>query len=220
MDNVSGMKLYVNGVLQVSTNPFTNAPCATNDITTLGTWGDANIRHFNGSMDEVRLWNFARTQAAVQADMKHELTGTESGLIAYYNFNQGESGGSNPTVTSLQDLAPNAFFGALNNFSLNGQVSNWICSEVRVPTSLNESLQVEYLNIFPNPTNGNINIIMEEEGLFSVQIFDLTGKLAFQKLNCDLSTQIDLADIRNGLYMVVLTGNNKKYLGKIVVQGR
>jgi hypothetical protein len=220
VDNVNGMKMYVNGVLQASTNPYTSAPCAANDITTLGTWGDANIRYFNGSIDEVRLWNFARAQAEVQSDMNHELTGSESGLIAYYNFNQGESGGSNPTVISLQDLTMNAFVGTLNNFNLNGQVSNWICSDVSVPTSLHESSQVEYLNIFPNPTSGNINIAIEDEGLFLVQIFDLTGKVVFQKLNHDNKTPIELAQISNGLYIIILTGGSKNYMGKIVIQSR
>jgi len=218
VDNVSGMKMYINGVLQADTNPYTNAPCAANDITALGTWGDANIRYFNGSVDEVRMWNFARTQTEVQSALNHELTGSESGLIAYYNFNQGESGGNNPTVTNLQDLTPNGYIGNLTNFTLNGQVSNWVCSEVSLPTSIEGSIPIEYLNIFPNPTNGTINLIMEEEGLFSVQIFDLTGKLVLQEENHDQRAPIELGGINNGLFIVVLSGSSKKYIGKVVVQ--
>jgi len=220
VDHVNGMKMFVNGVLQASTNPYANSPCATNDMTTLGTWGDANIRYFNGSIDEVRLWNFARTQAEVQADMNHEVTGSESGLIAYYNFNQGESGGSNPGITDLQDLTSNEFIGTLINFNLNGQVSNWICSDASLPTPLKESLQVEYLNIFPNPTTGNINIVMENPGLFSVQIFDLTGKLVLFKERYDNRTSLELANISTGLYLIFLKGNGKKYMGKIVIHSR
>jgi len=38
-------------------------------------------------IDEVRLWNKARTQAEIIADMGKPLSGTEPGLVAYYNFN-------------------------------------------------------------------------------------------------------------------------------------
>jgi hypothetical protein len=190
----------------------------------LGTWGDAKIRYFDGSIDEVRLWNFARTQAEVQADMRHELMGSESGLIAYYNFNQGASCGSNPTVTSLQDLTTNAFIGTLNNFKLNGQISNWICTDAGGATalqdSLQDSLQVEYFNLFPNPTSVNINIAMENEGLFLVQIFDLTGRLVIEHQNHDNKTPIELGQISNGLYIVILVGGSKNYIGKIVLQSQ
>ncbi len=55
-----------------------------------GTW-------FDGTMDDVRVWNVARTQAQIDADFKTELTGSEPGLAAYWTFNGG----------SLQDLTAN-----------------------------------------------------------------------------------------------------------------
>ena len=44
---------------------------------------------FNGIIDEVRLWGSARTQEQIQATMKTTLTGRESGLIGYWNFDDG-----------------------------------------------------------------------------------------------------------------------------------
>jgi hypothetical protein len=52
------------------------------------------------TLDEVRIWGYARSQAELQAAMNHELTGTESGLIAYYNFNQ-------PDNSTLYDMTGN-----------------------------------------------------------------------------------------------------------------
>ncbi|MEL6191333.1 MAG: LamG-like jellyroll fold domain-containing protein [Bacteroidota bacterium] len=40
-----------------------------------------------GSLDEIRLWNTARSQAEIQANKDQELIGNEAGLIAYYNAN-------------------------------------------------------------------------------------------------------------------------------------
>ncbi|EDN70577.1 conserved hypothetical protein [Beggiatoa sp. PS] len=43
-------------------------------------------RLFEGQIDEVRIWNTARTQAEIQANMNITLQGNESGLVAYYPF--------------------------------------------------------------------------------------------------------------------------------------
>ena len=41
---------------------------------------------FVGSMDDVRVWSKALTAAEVKANYNVKLTGTETGLLAYYNF--------------------------------------------------------------------------------------------------------------------------------------
>lgn len=123
--DTTGMRMYINGVLQSSTNPYNVTPCTTNDITALGRWGNFNIRHFKGSIDEVRIWDYVRTQSEIQNSLNSQLSGTESGLVAYYNFNQGVAGGTNPTINNLHD-ALNNFNGTLHNFTLSGPSSNWL----------------------------------------------------------------------------------------------
>ena len=44
---------------------------------------------FQGQIDEVRVWNVARTPGDLQANMSHELTGNEAGLAAYYRMSDG-----------------------------------------------------------------------------------------------------------------------------------
>jgi hypothetical protein len=46
----------------------------------------AVTKHFAGLIDEVRIWNVARTQAAIGATMSQLLTGTEPGLVGYWAF--------------------------------------------------------------------------------------------------------------------------------------
>jgi len=41
-----------------------------------------------GGLDEVRIWDYARQQAEIQADMGAALTGDEPGLIGYWNFEE------------------------------------------------------------------------------------------------------------------------------------
>ena len=38
----------------------------------------------SGAIDEVRLWNVARTEAQLRANFKKEITATEAGLVAVW----------------------------------------------------------------------------------------------------------------------------------------
>jgi hypothetical protein len=44
---------------------------------------------FNGTISELRIWSYARSQSDVKADMSSELTGAEAGLIGYWRLNEG-----------------------------------------------------------------------------------------------------------------------------------
>ncbi len=110
----SSFLIYKNGVLE-ETIP--------------GTWGSTNIGDFligsdfdifsalDGSLDEIRIWNYARSAIEIANTIEIELTGSESGLVAYYNFN-------GVTGTLLSDLSPNGLDGTLTN--MDG--SEWVSS--------------------------------------------------------------------------------------------
>jgi len=55
---------------------------------------------FVGLIDEVRIWNIARTEAEIRSDMNSELTGDESGLVAYWKFDEATDG-------IVRDASPN-----------------------------------------------------------------------------------------------------------------
>jgi uncharacterized delta-60 repeat protein len=48
----------------------------------------AYISSFSGQFDEVRVWNIAKTAGDINTTMNHQLDGNESGLVAYYNFDE------------------------------------------------------------------------------------------------------------------------------------
>jgi hypothetical protein len=50
---------------------------------------DAPSEFFQGAIDEIRIWNYARTQQEIQDSMYYSLTGNEPGLLAYWNFDTG-----------------------------------------------------------------------------------------------------------------------------------
>ena len=68
-------------------------------------------------------------------------SGSSSGLVAYYNFDDGTAAGTN-TVTTLFDQTSNAYNGTLNNFALSGTVSNWVESYAMVVPSPNVATSI------------------------------------------------------------------------------
>jgi hypothetical protein len=95
----TNLKLYLNGTEEIITP--TNAGVISDTTNGLGigarglaTNGASGANsYFKGQMDEVRLWNNARTAAEISSDKNKELTGTEAGLVGYWKLN--EAAGTN-----------------------------------------------------------------------------------------------------------------------------
>ena len=86
---------------------------------------------YSGSMDEVRIWNRALCQSEIQNNMNGEIDpAQQTGLMAYYQFNQGDINANNTGLTTAADASVNGNDGTLNNFSLTGSTSNWAAGTV------------------------------------------------------------------------------------------
>ncbi len=67
--------------------------------------------YFNGKIDEVRIWNTARTAAQIRENMTRTLDGDESGLVAYYRLNEASG-------TTAHDATANSNNGTINGATL------------------------------------------------------------------------------------------------------
>ncbi len=131
LNNAVGF-LYVNGS-QVGTGNLStvNTPSG-NQSMRIGQRVNGGSIPFQGSIDEVRIWNVARTQAQIQADTINEFCSPPTGLVAYYKFNQGIAGGNNTGVTTLIDEV-SGNNGTLSGFALTGSTSNWVTGKALIP---------------------------------------------------------------------------------------
>ena len=125
LNNGTGF-LYVNGV-QVGTGNLTtvNTPSGNANMT-IGQRVSGGIIPFDGSIDEVRIWDVARTQTEIQSTMNTEFCLPPTNLRAYYKFNHGVAGGNNAGVTTAMDNSGNGNSGTLSGFTLSGATSNWV----------------------------------------------------------------------------------------------
>jgi hypothetical protein len=133
-DLLNPYALYVDGVLDVEGDIPTDINTVSGTDLRIGNRID-NARKFDGSIDEVRVWDIARTQDEIIADMNNEYCSIPSDLVAYYKFNQGIAGGANPGEIILEDLAGDDYDGDLMSFALSGPTSNWV-EGVDLPASI------------------------------------------------------------------------------------
>jgi hypothetical protein len=105
--DLTNMQLYwyINGVL-TSQTPASYATATAGGNTAY--IGAGYVSNYDGQIDELRIWDAARTQTEVRNKMCSKLVGGESGLVAYYRFDDGYG-------TVLSDLTANGLDGILTN---------------------------------------------------------------------------------------------------------
>lgn len=104
-------KIYYNGVEVASSNVAVTPRAAMTVF--------VGVRHtlasfFEGRIRDVRIWNTARTQAEIQANMNRQLVGNEAGLAGYWRLNEGSgtvatdstANANNGTITGATWVSP------------------------------------------------------------------------------------------------------------------
>ncbi|MBL7999252.1 MAG: choice-of-anchor D domain-containing protein, partial [Candidatus Kapabacteria bacterium] len=152
--SATSAQLYIDGLLSNSFT-FTDPGTITVDATNIG----VRQRSFfdgwlNGSVDDMRIWNTVRTCDQISQLRNCELAGNETGLVAYYNFNQNVADGTNTGLTTLTNAVSGGSNGTLTNFTLSGTTSNWTApGGVTTGTSCPASITAPEINLQGNSTN-------------------------------------------------------------------
>lgn len=156
--------------------------------------GDAT---FNGSIDEVRIWNKVRTDVEVLADMNSCLTGNETALYAYYNFNEGSG-------VLVNDLTGNNFDGDMTNMD---SATDWVGSPFCTTLTREENQFAENVKAFPNPCVDIVQIESETELKYSVYSV-LGNPLKVGSFSVGINS-LDLSEFESGVYLLELTNENQ-----------
>lgn len=133
------VSIYIDGILDATTTTGATFGSSLLRYGFLGTGSEASsyngtsgpTDYFDGKMDEVRIWNIARTQTELNSFKDTCLTGNETGLLAYYNMNEF-------TGNTISDVTGGGANGTLNNFTLasawvQGTLMSCACESSRVP---------------------------------------------------------------------------------------
>ena len=136
----NGLKFWVNGNL-VSQHTPAGALTSYTGAMNIGRQepGGCNCNLLQSRLDEVRIWNSARSQAEIQSTMTKEIPGSTPGLVAYWDFNNG-SGTSVTNRTSTTGID-----GTFINYPGN---SNWVSGVPRADSASTENGLGTHLNNF------------------------------------------------------------------------
>ena len=117
---------YIDGALDRSGTFQTTPNAPTNSENAFIGYSSYTNTYFSGELDDIRFWSRTLCSEEITAQQSCELSGNESGLVAYYNLNEGKVDVNNSGKTTADDASSNNLDGTLLNFELTGSTSNWI----------------------------------------------------------------------------------------------
>jgi hypothetical protein len=129
------------------------------------------LRRFDGWIDDVRVWNYARSATEIANWMNCRLSGSETGLVAYYPFdgsNAADLTGHGHDGTAVA-TAGAVSYGALAPLSL--------CT-VGVDDAFMPGTGELSLQIFPQPARDHFTVRFDlpRPGPVSVDVIDVAGR--------------------------------------------
>ncbi|MBN1998467.1 T9SS type A sorting domain-containing protein [candidate division KSB1 bacterium] len=148
--------------------------------------------HFQGTLDDLHIWNIAKTPGQIAAQMYAQPNGSEAGLVACFNFDEG----AGQTAGDLSPFANNGQLGTTPGADAADPL--WVDSD-RPPappalaSAFAQTLETELsaepvapdkfqlLQNYPNPFNGGTTIsfaipVEETDAHVKLDIFDVHGR--------------------------------------------
>lgn len=153
--NADRLKIYINNALQVL--GFTGTiPAATSaSISGVSAYLSYSSNSFNGGMDEVRIWDVARTAGSILTSYNKIIDPSTADLVAYYRFDEGSG-------TTAEDLA-SAYDGTITG-AVYALYSNGWDSDGDGVNDLTDDYPLDPLRAFDNyfPVSGTGTLAFED----------------------------------------------------------
>lgn len=205
------VSLYVDGILDIAGN-FTVGVNTTNTVPMrIGRRVDA-ARNFEGSIDEVRVWDVALSQAQLQASMNNEVCTQQSALKAYYNLNHGTASGNNAGVTTATDFSGSSNDGTLSGFALTGSTSNWVSGPTLTPGMSVTNESASGCGSYTWPAN---NMTYSSTGNYATTLMSSNGCDSIVNLNLFISAPLNAVQNINACdsFFWIVTGQTYSIAG-------
>ena len=116
----NAIRFYLNGQLDFENYVYDEFEDNWSGTFHIGQRGDGQYK-FNGNIDNINLWNQSLTQQEIQQYMDCPPTGTETGLVGYWKFEEGSG-------TTAIDLTPNGNDGTINGATYSTDVPVQNCN--------------------------------------------------------------------------------------------
>lgn len=224
LDNISNTNTIGNGVIECSV--FNGA----SNITGLSITGNNNYE--SGFTTNISNSHFKNLNIAISLSNNSNL------IVNNSNF-------ENNTLYHIENKTPNAI-NAKNNYwytndvniikskiydyydninlgiiDFSGQISAPIslssCNTFLSSDEFKNDADKNKVKIFPNPSDGNFNLVFDNLKNINIHLLDSSGKLILKKMNIN-ETQFNIYLNQKGLYFLHVESNNYKRTFKLIVQ--
>ena len=165
----SNVEVFANGTSQGSISSTINTGATGLPLIFGAPTSGATSEMYNGEMDEVRIWDTKLSSETINLIKNKQLSGSEDGLVAYYNFNNSSAtvNSDNSGQTTLADSTSNGLNGTLNNFALSGSTSNW--------SPQSDSVSTDILSLSLDLTTSDVSVFIDSSATMGGEI---TSQLA------------------------------------------
>ncbi len=92
-------------------------------------------------------------------------------------------------------------------------------TDIPIPSSILKKNEVS-LEVFPNPVDDVLNVMFSEQGfLYSLEVYDLTGRLLLEKEETVNSFQLNIGHLPEGVYLIKAKHSDKTEIVKFIKTG-
>jgi hypothetical protein len=184
-DKAAGtLKLYVDGNLAATNSTAMGFPVTGTEPLSIGRFSDQFGNYYKASLDEVRVWNIARTASQIKANMSKKLGGSETGLVLYYDFSETPGSGYVYNKATNQNLT-----GSLNNMNVN---ACWINGDNTFNSTSTITFTVYDYNAYSSTATVKVNVAD------TIRPKIITRNIVISLNAANNSATITPADINNG----------------------
>ncbi len=117
------LKIYIDGVATDSTSASFSI---TYKSSSTDVWIADPATGYGGTLEETRIWDYARSKAEIKEGMARRYSNTTTGLVMSFSYEDGIAYKNNTTVTKTDDASANNNDGAPKNFTMQDSASNFI----------------------------------------------------------------------------------------------
>ncbi len=164
--------LYIDGVLQGSTPDVATGPLVSNDTLFIGKrQNELSVATFAGEVDELRIWNFAKTDAEIQSGLNGKAVPDDAGIIGLWHFDE-------PSGNTISyDATSNSNHALLFN-GTGRQTSGAMAPlvEIFTATTVNDSVSLSWR--FLNTDVSSVNIYRHTTNALDTSVHLLTNIVA------------------------------------------
>jgi hypothetical protein len=84
--------------------------------------------------------------------------------------------------------------------------------------SVDEVISPESILIYPNPSEGQITLVIHQAGASQVNVLDLTGKMVYSRQTTNIVETHDLSELSTGIYILQVQKDGQMVSKKLIIE--